>query len=169
MEKNNLIHVGTFGQPVGLKGEIRINILTTTFANFKMFKSYFMEDGKNQWNFKYIKSNGKKVIGLIEKNFNRDLVEKLQGKKIFCLRDDFPKIKSNEYYLIDLKGCTVKNKDNKKIGTVKNLDNFGAGDLLEVQNSKNKKFYIPFDKNNLISIDLDKKIIITDPLDGIMD
>ena len=87
MEKNNLIHVGTFGQPVGLKGEIRINILTTTFANFKMFKSYFMEDGKNQWNFKYIKSNGKKVIGLIEKNFNRDLVEKLQGKKIFCLRD----------------------------------------------------------------------------------
>ena len=58
---------------------------------------------------------------------------------------------NKEYYVSELVGCIVQNSSNEELGTITKVDNFGAGDLLEVQNSKNKKFYIPFDKNNLIS------------------
>jgi ribosomal 30S subunit maturation factor RimM len=43
----------------------------------------------------------------------------------------------------------------------------GAGDLLETI-YKNKKIYIPLD-DNVLSIDLEKKIILADPIKGIID
>ena len=47
------------------------------------------------------------------------------------------------------------------------VDNFGAGDLLETI-YKNKKIYIPLD-DNVLSVDLEKKIILVDPIKGIID
>ena len=52
---------------------------------------------------------------------------------------------------------------------VTDLKNFGAGDLLEIYDEKEKNFFIPMDKNNIVSVDIVNKIIITDPLLGLID
>ena len=39
----------------------------------------------------------------------------------------------------------------------------------EISNKKKKNFFIPMDKNNIVSIDIVNKIIITDPLLGLID
>ena len=59
-------------------------------------------------------------------------------------------------------------KNGKKIGNVVNVENFGASDLLETK-INNKTFYIPMNKDNLISVNLDKKEIIVNPIKGIID
>ena len=53
-------------------------------------------------------------------------------------------------------------------GNVFNVKNFGASDLLETT-VNNKIFYIPMNEDNLVSIDLDKKKIIVNPIKGIID
>ena len=72
-------------------------------------------------------------------------------------------------YSSDLIGCKVTNTKNKFLGIVKDLKNFGAGDLLEIYDEKKKNFFIPMDKNNIVSVDIVNKIIITDPLLGLID
>ena len=52
----NIIHVGTFGSPIGLKGEIKINILTSSFDLFKNLGDYFNEDYSVKWHFPSISS-----------------------------------------------------------------------------------------------------------------
>ena len=59
-------------------------------------------------------------------------------------------------------------KDNSTIGKVLNVQNFGAGDLLEVKYNT-KLTLIPFDKTNILSININKKEIIADPISGILD
>jgi len=56
----------------------------------------------------------------------------------------------------------------KIVGKVIAIHNFGAGDLLEVT-MNNKNFYIPMNNENLVSVELNKKKIIINPIKGIID
>ena len=88
---------------------------------------------------------------------------------IYSLRKNFPKTKNNEYYVIDLIDCEVKNIANQNLGIVVNIQNFGASDLLEVENNFQKKYYIPMDDDNIMNVDTRKKIIIVNPMLGILE
>ena len=168
MKEKQLVHVGTFGQPQGLKGEIKINIFTSSLESFKLLKKYFIQNENTILVFKELKQIGKKVIGSIEGCKDRDYAISLRGKKILTLRENFPKTKDNEYYVVDLIGCKVLNKENGVLGIVDDIKNFGASDLLEIKYSK-KKFYIPMDNDNLVKVDILNKIIIVNPIKGLLD
>jgi 16S rRNA processing protein RimM len=99
---------------------------------------------------------------------NRDDAEKFRGIKIFSQSSNFPKTNKDEYYARDLIGFRVIMINGKKIGNVMSVKNFGASDLLETK-INNKTFYIPMNKDNLVSVDMDKKKIIVNLLKGIID
>ena len=62
MSKSKLVHVGTFGSPIGLKGEIKVMMLTSSFESFKMLKVYLNEDASETWNFIKIRMLSNKLI-----------------------------------------------------------------------------------------------------------
>ena len=168
MNNQSFVHVGTFGQPQGLKGDVKFNILTSSLVSFKKLKFLFIEDTKSKLVFKELRQVGKKIIASIDNCKDRDAALSFKGKHVFAMRDNFPKTKDNEYYVVDLIGCKVFDKKNNIIGIIEDIKNFGAGDLIEINNS-NKKFYIPMNDDNLVSIDINKKKIIVDPLEGLLD
>lgn len=169
MNNKHLVHVGTFGKPQGLKGEIKINILTSSLESFKLLKHYFKSNGESKWNFVSLRKIGKKNVASLQGCKDRDSALLLKGKYIFSFRENFPKIKENQYYSLDLIDCTVININNKFLGTVIKIENFGAGDLLEIKNQDQKKFYIPINEQNLINVNILKKIITLNPIDGLID
>ena len=169
MKEKKLVHVGTFGQPQGLKGEIKINIFTSSLESFKLLKKYFIEDEKSVLIFKRIHLIGKKVIGSIEICNDRNTALLYKGKHILALRENFPQTKDSEYYIVDLIGCEILDIKNNFLGIVNDIPNYGAGNLIEFKNEKKKIFYIPMNNENLINIDLIKKIIIVNPIKGILD
>ena len=168
MSKSNLVHVGTFGSPIGLKGEIKVKMLTSSFEFFKMLKVYLNEDASETWNFIKMRILNNKLIVHPQDCNNRDDAEKFRGIKIFSQSSNFPKINKGEYYFKDLIGCSIFMINGKKIGNVMSVKNFGASDLLETK-INNKTFYIPMNKDNLVSVDMDKKKIIINLLKGIID
>ena len=87
-------------------------------------------------------------------------------KKIYSDKKFLPKTRDNEFYYNDLIGCHVHLKDKSNVGMVLNVQNYGAGDLLETKFNK-KIVLIPFNKTNIISINTIKKEIIADPIKGI--
>lgn len=168
MKNKKLIHVGTFGQAQGLKGEIKINIHTSSLESFKKLKHFFMEDGTTKILFKSFKEIGKKYISVVTGCADRNIAETYKGKKIFSMRESLPNINNDEYYVSDLIGCKVINLKNKYLGKIIDIKNFGAGDLMEISKD-NKNFFIPMNKDNLISVDLQKMIIEVNPILGLLD
>ena len=171
METKDLVHVGTFGQPQGLKGDIKINIFTSSLESFKILNKYFIknEDEFSNLFFKSIKKIGKKNIASIDQSKDRDEALTFRGKNIFTLRQNFPEIKSDEHYIIDLIGCNVIDTKDQVLGIVEDIKNFGAGDLIEIKSMSKDNFYIPMNKENLINIDVEKKTIFVDPIPGLLD
>jgi len=168
LSNKDIILVGQFGSPLGLKGEIKVNMMTTSFEVFKNLKNYYNFDGSVAWNFKNILFKNNKCVVQVEKYFSREDVLGLKGQKIFSNKKFFPKTKDNEFYINDLIECMIFLKDNTSIGKVLSVQNFGAGDLLEVKYNT-KLILIPFDKTNILSVNINKKEIIADPIPGILD
>ena len=169
MKKNDLVHVGTFGQPQGLKGDIKINILTSSFESFKMLKNYFIQDGKTILHFTALRKIGKKNIASLKGCENRNAALDYKGKYIFSSKENFSEIGEDEYYVIDLIGCTIFNAEKESLGIVIDIKNFGAGDLIEIKRDSKKKFYIPMNDDNIISVNILEKKIIVNPMKGLLD
>ena len=64
--------------------------------------------------------------------------------------------------------CEVKTSKNILLGSIIDVDNFGAGDLLKIKKDINKSFYIPMNEDNVVKVDLKKKLVIVNPVKGIL-
>ena len=168
MNKLNFVHVGTFGTAIGLKGEIKINFLTSNVDVFKSIDHYYNHDQSIEWKFDFIKMRHQKCVGLPSHCKNREDAEQLKNQKIFALKENFSKTKSNEFLVDDLIDCKIKHENGEFIGNVISVHNFGAGDLLETIYKENK-IYIPLNNDNVVSIDIENKKIIVNPIKGIID
>lgn len=168
MSKSDLVQIGTFGAVVGLKGEIKINLLTTSVDVFKSIGHYYNSDKSIEWRFNSITKRNDKCIAHPSHCNSRDEAEELKNIKIFSLKENFPHIKANEYYVSDLIECKLEHQNGEYIGEVISVDNFGAGDLLETI-YKGKKIYIPMNKDNVLSVNIDIKKIIISPIKGVID
>ena len=169
MKNNKLVHVGVFGQPQGLKGEIKINILTSNLEVFKLLNEYFLENEKIKINFKSIRKSGKKFICILDGCNDRNEALNYKGKNIYSSRNNFPKIEDEKYYVIDLLDCEVFNVNNNFLGKVIDIKNFGADDLIEIKSKNKNNFFIPMNNDNLVSVDVINKIIKVDPIKGMID
>ena len=168
MNKLKFVHVGTFGAAIGLKGEIKINLLTSNVDVFKSIDHYYNYDQSTEWIFKSIQMRNEKCVGLPSYCKNRDDAENLRNQKIYALKENFSKTKSNEYFVNDLIGCKINHANGIFIGNVISVDNFGAGDLLETIYKENK-IYVPLNNDNVVSVDIRNKEITINPIKGILD
>ena len=77
-------------------------------------------------------------------------------------------LENDDFYLFQIVGCTVLLKDGHKIGMVKDMLSIQDNDLLVIKKD-HKEFLIPFSKTICLEIDLEKKQIIIDPPDGLLE
>ena len=170
MKKKQLFHIGTFGKPIGLKGKIKIIMHNFEFNKFisKSLSAYLVDEADVFWNFQYLKINNNKLTGKLEKCNSINCAEKLNGKRIFIDINHLPKNKKNQFYIFDLINCEVKTSKNILLGSIIDVDNFGAGDLLKIKKDINKSFYIPMNEDNVVKVDLKKKLVIVNPVKGIL-
>ena len=76
---------------------------------------------------------------------------------------------ANEYYYKDLKGLQIKIDGSIQKGVVKDVFNFGSGDVLEVSlDDREATIYIPFDRDNVRRIDLSNGEILLTPIKGLL-
>ena len=79
------------------------------------------------------------IIAKIDGINDRNTIESLRGTELYISRDELPKLKENEYYQSDLIGFDVI-RDGEKIGIVDGFQNFGAGDIIELDNGEMVSF-----------------------------
>lgn len=145
----------------GIKGLVKLHIFADNIDLLKgtLFTS---KDGDETLHLTLKNSGGKYWIAEIENITNRTEAEKLRGTEIYIDQSDLPKVKDGEFYFSELIGLICIDKNDKEIGKIIAVENFGAGDLLEIQPTGTESFYLPFNDNTVPEI-LDDKIIVEIP------
>jgi 16S rRNA processing protein RimM len=108
-------------------------------------------------------SAGKYWLAEVDGVKDRNAAEALRGTELFLPREELAEIETEgEFYVADMVGLPVEDDSGNKIGTLAAVENFGAGDLLEIKPFSGESFYIAFTQENVPVIDMDgRKIVIT--------
>jgi 16S rRNA processing protein RimM len=123
------------------------------------YKDFFLENNKKIV-IKFF-STSKNILGVIDEIKDLEKAKKFIGKKILIEKENLPKLNRNQFYFNDLISLKVYVKK-KKLGTVSNVKNHGAGDYLEIINNKDE-LLVPINNYHIQSIDLENNKILLNP------
>ena len=107
-----------------------------------------------------VRDAGKTAVARFEGISDRTDAEALRGSIIEVDRSDLPPLEEGEYYHVDLIGLPAVDAGGNMFGTVTAVENYGAGDLLEIETGGGKRSLIPF-KAGIADLEDDR--IILDP------
>lgn len=116
----------------GIGGEVKLKLFTDDLARYTMFNG-------GDLTLTSLRGN----IARIARTTDRTAAEALRGTLLTVDRGDLPPLAEGEYYHADLIGLSVVTPDGLPIGHVAAVENFGAGDVLEIERSDGKTFMVP--------------------------
>ena len=142
----------------GIKGELRLKLFADSVASLKAHKTVYVGGEVRQ--VRELRDANKTAIARIDGIADRTAAEALRGQLIEVDRDALPALEEGEYYHADLVGLPCVDDAGNALGTVAGIENFGAGDLIEVLLPNGKRSLIPFRKPMAV---LDEDHLTLDP------
>ena len=126
----------------GVGGEVRLKLFAEGLDSLKRHKIFHA--GERVLTLKAVKPGSAGAIARFAEIADRSAAEALRGTLLTVSRDSLPPLEDGEYYHADLLGLACVDAAGAPLGTVVAVENFGAGDLLEVERPDGKKALIPF-------------------------
>ncbi|GAA0729183.1 ribosome maturation factor RimM [Sphingomonas japonica] len=120
----------------GVTGEVRLKVFAEDLAPHRIFN-----DG--ELTLKSLRPGSNGVIARIEEITDRNAAEALRGTQLTVPRSALPELAEGEYYHVDLIGLAAVSTDGAELGTVVAIDDFGAGDVIEIEKPGGKRFMVP--------------------------
>ena len=90
---------------------------------------------------------------------DRTAAEQLRGTVLTVPRSSLPPLEEGEYYLADLIGLAAVSDASEPLGTVIAVENFGAGDVLEIERPNGKRFMVPMRADAVPDWDAERLVI----------
>ena len=145
MPEPRLIQVGRLAGAFGVRGEIRINAFTEDPLALLAYRDLKREDGSPALTLTGGRAAKGGIVARAQEIETREQAEALKGLKLFIARDALPEPEDDEFYFADLIGLEVRDPAGVVIGRVKAAQDFGAGDLLEIQPADGSaSWWLPF-------------------------
>lgn len=142
----DLILLGVIKSSHGINGHVIIKSFTNPSTN--LFKRNLVNKFGESITIKLIsKTSQGDFISKFHGIFDRNHADNLKGYKLFCLRDELPELSDEEFYITDLIHLSVVDEKLETIGKIKNVYNFGAGDIIEIEFLNHKTELLPFNKH----------------------
>ncbi len=126
----------------GIKGELRLKLFADSAESLARHSHLYV--GGRELALHDVKDGGKTAIARFEGISDRSAAEALRGQLVEIDRDKLPPLEEGEYYHADLIGLPCVDEGGAPLGTVVAVEDFGAGDLLEVERPDGKRSLIPF-------------------------
>ena len=166
---SDLILLGVVGAPHGVRGEVRIKTFTGDPLGIAGYGP--LTDGKGRsFEITEIRPAKEVVVARLKGVTTREAAEALNGTELFVDRDKLSANEDEDEFLqADLIGCSVVTADGVVLGTVTAVENYGAGDLLDIETPDGRSVLMPFTKAFAPRIDIGARRIEAEPPLGLFE
>jgi 16S rRNA processing protein RimM len=149
------ICVGAIAAAHGIKGEVKIKTFTVDPASVGAYSPLLDETGERRFALSAVRPTGEStVIARLDGVADRNAAEALRGLRLYAPRSVLPKANEGEYYHHDLIGLDAVLADGALFGKVVGVDNFGAGDVIEIKPVSGDSVVLPFTDETVPTVDL---------------
>ena len=126
----------------GIRGEVKLKLFGDGIDSFAGQPSLTV--GGKLLKLKDVRAGNKTAIARFEGVDSREDAEALRGSLVEIDRLALPPLEAGEYYHSDLVGLDCVDGDGTSVGSVAAIEDFGAGELLDVEKPDGKRSLIPF-------------------------
>jgi 16S rRNA processing protein RimM len=126
----------------GVKGELRLKLFSDSAESLARHDKLHVAGVERR--LLSVREGGKVAVARLEGVHDRGAAEALRGALVEVDRATLPPLEEGEYYHADLIGLPCEDRDGTPVGTVAAVENFGAGDLLEIADESGRRALIPF-------------------------
>jgi 16S rRNA processing protein RimM len=124
----------------GVAGEVRLKLFGEGLDGLKRHKRF----NQGELTLTKLRDDGKGgAVARFAEIPDRTAAEALRGTALTVPRDALPPLEEGEYYHADLLGLAAVSDEGEPLGTVVAVENFGAGDVLEIERPTGKRFMVP--------------------------
>jgi 16S rRNA processing protein RimM len=154
----------------GVRGQVRIKSFAALPRDVAAYGPLQDKAGRRRFEVKAEGFVRGAVIARIAGIADRDAAEALRGTELYVERGALPTPAEGEYYQADLIGLAAEDKAGATIGTVRGVEDYGAGPLLEIELAgENRTALVPFTKAVLVAVDLAGGRLVLDPPLGLLE
>jgi len=139
----------------GVAGEVRLKVFAEDLKPYKSFNNGALT-------LKSIRPGGNGTIARIAEVNDRNAAEALRGTELTVPRSALPPLAEGEYYHADLLGLPAVSTDGEALGLVVAIDNFGAGDVIEIERPDKKRFMVPMRPEAVPEWDGERMVVAAD-------
>jgi 16S rRNA processing protein RimM len=162
------ICVARIGAAHGTRGEVKLWSFTADPLAIADYGPLESEDGARRFEIEALRPAKDHLVAHLRGVDDRNAAERLTNVELYVSRDRLPPPETDEFYHADLIGLTVVDVNDTALGKVIAVQNFGAGDLLEVQPPEAAQtVMVPFDAATVPLVDVSGGRIVIDPPHGL--
>jgi len=142
----------------GVRGEVRLKLFGEGAEALRAFSVF--DAGTSKLTLKSVRPANQGAVATFAEVTDRSAAEALRGTVLTVPRSALPPLGEGEYYHHDLIGLPAVSTDGRAIGTVVAVENFGAGDILEIEKpaeagKKPARFMVPMNARAVPAWDAD--------------
>jgi 16S rRNA processing protein RimM len=155
--------IGAIAGVHGVRGLVRIKSFTDAPEDVAAYGPVTDASGSRRF---VIEAKGMvrgMVLAHIDGVDDRDVADRLRGTELYVDRDVLPVPGTDEFYHTDLIGLDVEMRDGAHLGRVKAVQNYGAGDILEVARDDGGIDMLPFTHAVVPEVDLTGRRLVVKP------
>lgn len=163
MRDNDLVIMGFVRGAFGVRGNLKVHADTEFVDSLFDYPVWWLGRDGNWTPYTFIDGQvqPKALVAQLEGVADRETAERMRGMQIAVPREELPEAEEGEYYWNDLIGLQVKNLQGVAFGSVSELMETGANDVLVVDDGANRRL-IPFVDAIVSEVDLDAGHILVD-------
>lgn len=161
---DNLICLGVVIGAIGVRGEVRVKTFTESIEGLGAYGPLIAGSGGKSYGVRGLRSvkggAGVRFDGVDD----RDAALALKGTELCVPRTALTAVEDDEtFYHVDLIGLEVRDEAGSRVGSVKNVHDFGAGDLLEIAFDDGGDELISFQAETVPVVDTEAGYVVINP------
>ena len=168
---SELVVIARAVKPRGLKGEIVAELLTDFPERFENVAELVLVSPQRERTTKRLEDywfQNDRVVLKIAGYDDVDAAKELVGFEFAVPESETFPLPADHYYDWQLEGCTVTAGD-ENLGQVKSVLRTGGAEILVVTNNGGRERMIPLVDSIVVAIDPERKTIVVDPPEGLLD
>lgn len=166
-----LISIARIARPQGIRGEVSADILTDFPDRFAVLDEVVLRRDDQligPLKLEQYRFHKGRILLKFAGYDDADRAEELRGASVVIDRGALVELDEDEYFVFDLEGCEVVTIDGQPLGLVVKVEDYGAAPLLLVKD-QSRELLIPLTRDICPDVDTEKKKIIVNPPDGLLD
>ena len=171
MSHDRMIAVGRVAGAFGVRGEVRITAFTQEPLALARFRELKRQDGSPGLTLLSARDAKGSIICRCAGIETKDQADALRGLRLFIPREALPPADEDEFYRADLIGLAVVTPEGETFGSVKSVQDFGAGDILEITPAEGgPTWYLAFTREAVPEVDIASgKVVVVRPTEIVGD